>query len=355
MKKFFKSFKPPKEKPVAKTGVVKQNDIDYYYYIGKQLGSGAFGDVRIATRKSDNLQFAVKCIEKSKLKGKEEMIKDEMEILSKVHHPNLITLVEKFENANFIYLVTDLALGGELFDQIIAREKYSEKDASVLIVQILEGVKYLHEMDIVHRDLKPENLLFADRTETSRLLITDFGLSKTISAQDMLTTQCGTPAYVAPEILTKSGHGKPVDCWAIGVMSYVLLCGYTPFYGEDQISTYQAIIAGDFEFDEEYWSEVSDSAKSFIKGLLTVDQTKRLTVHQALQHPWITKDAENKTSDLLPKVRANFNGKKTFKKAVQGAMAMHRLKALSSKSLEVEVKVPEFVPPPTASSEEVSK
>lgn len=161
------------------------------------------------------------------------MIDTEISVLSKVRHPNCVSLLELFETEDAVYLVTDLAAGGELFDQLLQKGSYTEGDAAHLVYQILLGVAYLHDRDIVHRDLKPENLLFSDKTENARLMITDFGLSKVLTTQnDVLMTACGTPGYVAPEVLQQIGHGKPVDMWSVGVIAYTLLCGYTPFWGE---------------------------------------------------------------------------------------------------------------------------
>lgn len=161
------------------------------------------------------------------------MLNTEISILSKVRHPNCVSLLELFETEDAVYLVTDLAEGGELFDQLLKKGSYTEGDAARLVHEILLGVEYLHEMDIVHRDLKPENLLFMDKTDNARLMITDFGLSKVLtSGNDVLMTACGTPGYVAPEVLEQIGHGKPVDIWSVGVIAYTLLCGYTPFWGE---------------------------------------------------------------------------------------------------------------------------
>lgn len=165
------------------------------------------------------------------------MLNTEISILSKVRHPNCVSLLELFETEDAVYLVTDLAEGGELFDQLLKKGSYTEGDAARLVHEILLGVEYLHEMDIVHRDLKPENLLFMDKTDNARLMITDFGLSKVLtSGNDVLMTACGTPGYVAPEVLEQIGHGKPVDIWSVGVIAYTLLCGYTPFWGEGKQS-----------------------------------------------------------------------------------------------------------------------
>ncbi|KAJ3050406.1 hypothetical protein HK097_008623 [Rhizophlyctis rosea] len=216
-----------------------------------------------------------------------------------------------------MYLVTDLATGGELFDQIFAKGSYTEKDAATLVTQLLSALAYLHDLDIVHRDLKPENLLFKDRTETSDILITDFGLSK-VAVENFLQT-------ASPEILQQTGHGKPVDMWAIGVITYVLLCGYTPFWGGEQNSNvvlFKAIMECNYVFDEEYWSHVSEAAKDFIRKCLVLDPAKRLTANDALAHPWLKTDADY---DLKPVVEKNFNAKKTFRKAVLAVSGMARM------------------------------
>ncbi|KAJ3063435.1 hypothetical protein HK102_008470, partial [Quaeritorhiza haematococci] len=161
--------------------------------------------------------------------------------------------------------------------------------------------------------------------------ITDFGLSKIASDDFILKTACGTPGYVAPEVLKQSGHGKPVDMWSMGVITYVLLCGYTPFYGDDQASLFTAIMNCDYEFDEEFWSSISESAKDFVRNLLLVDVTKRFTARQALQHPWLSTESD---IDLMPAAKKYFDARKTFKKAVQAVSGMNRIaKAASTKNL----------------------
>lgn len=224
-----------------------------------------------------------------------------------------------------MYLITDLCQGGELFDRICQKGNYYESDAADLIRTTLSAVAYLHEHGIVHRgicvpsartnsDLKPENLLFRTAAENSDLLIADFGLSRIIDEESfhVLITTCGTPSYMAPEIFKKSGHGKPVDIWAVGVITYFLLCGYTPFDRDSSFEETQAIMVGDFSFEPtEYWEDVSENAKDFIKQCLTVDPTKRLTARQCLRHPWLSLGEPMEVEmDLLPAVRSNFNAKR---------------------------------------------
>ncbi|WFC93581.1 calcium/calmodulin-dependent protein kinase [Malassezia brasiliensis] len=279
--------------------------------------------------------YACKVISKSLLRGREHMVRNEIASLKRVSvdHKGIVSLVDYFETMNNLYLVTDLCQGGELFDRICERGSYYEKDAAQIIRTVLKAVEYLHAQGIVHRDLKPENLLFRDRSEHSDLLIADFGLSRMVDDDKMtvLSTTCGTPGYMAPEIFLKAGHGKPVDMWAIGVITYFLLCGYTPFDRDSSAEEMKAIVNADYKFEPEiYWRDVSDEARDFIRRLLTIDQNQRMTATQALQHPWIrhagrTEDAEQK--DLLPDIKSAFNAKRTFRKAVHGIRLVNRLRS----------------------------
>ncbi|KAK4048933.1 Calcium/calmodulin-dependent protein kinase type I [Microbotryomycetes sp. JL201] len=302
------------------------------YKTGRTLGSGTYASVKEAVHIESGRHFAVKVINKRLMEGREHMIRNEIQVLKKVSqgHPNIVTLWDYFETANNLYLVTDLCLGGELFDRICAKQYFREHDAAKLIETTTSAVAYLHDNGIVHRDLKPENLLFRSKEDDSDLLIADFGLSKIIddSTFSALNTTCGTPGYMAPEIFKKQGHGKPVDMWAIGVITYFLLCGYTPFDRDNQNEEIQAICTADFAFEpEEYWREVSESARDFIRKCLTIDKTKRMTAHQALEHPWLASvrhqadnsnlnDDSNKGPDLLPTLKKKFDARQTFRRAI---------------------------------------
>jgi len=229
------------------------------------------------------------------MEGREGMVRNEINVLKKVSagHAHIVTLHDYFETMNNLYLVTDLCTGGELFDRICAKGSYFEKDARHLVHVMSSAVAYLHERGIIHRDLKPENLLFRSKDEDADLLIADFGLSKMIDDQKMtvLTTTCGTPGYMAPEIFKKEGHHKPVDVWAIGVITYFLLCGYTPFDRDNNSEEIKAICAADYKFEpHEYWQHVSDSARDFIRQCLTIDQHKRPTADGILNHPWLKEE-----------------------------------------------------------------
>jgi len=257
-------------------------------------------------------------------------------------HRNIVTLHDYFETAHNLYLCFDLCTGGELFDRICAKGNYYEKDAADLVRIIFGAVAYLHKCGIVHRDLKPENLLFKDPSEEADIMICDFGLSRVIESDKMalLTEICGTPGYMAPEIFLKSGHHKPVDVWAMGVITYFLLCGFTPFDRDSQAKETEAIIAGDYKFEPaEYWENVSETAKDFIKRCLTIDPEKRPAAQDMLEHKWLSSkdphfvtDSTGGATDLLPQVKKNFDAKKTFRKAVFTMMAMKRMSTLASLS-----------------------
>jgi serine/threonine protein kinase len=266
-------------------------------------------------------------------------VRNEIAVLKKVSmgHQNILTLVDYFETMNNLYLVTDLALGGELFDRICRKGSYYESDAADLIRAVLSAVAYLHDHGIVHRDLKPENLLFRTPEDNADLLIADFGLSRIMDEEQfhVLTTTCGTPGYMAPEIFKKTGHGKPVDLWALGVITYFLLCGYTPFDRDSDFEEMQAILNADYSFTPiEYWRGVSDSAKDFIRRCLTIDPGKRMTAHEALQHPFVAGwarvaaggEGADKGTNLLPTVKKNFNARRTLHAAIDTVRAINKLR-----------------------------
>ncbi|KKA30989.1 hypothetical protein TD95_002945 [Thielaviopsis punctulata] len=303
------------------------------YQVGKTLGAGSYSVVKECYHIDTGRCYAVKVINKRLMTGREHMVRNEIEILSRVSmgHQNILTLVDYFESMNNLYLVTDLAVGGELFDRICSKGNYTESDAADLIRSTLSAVSYLHDHGIVHRDLKPENLLFRTTEDNSELLIADFGLSRVMDEQKfhVLTTTCGTPGYMAPEIFRKSGHGKPVDIWAIGVITYFLLCGYTPFDRESDYEEMQAILTANYRFEPtEYWNGVSDGAKKFIELCLTVDPRKRPTAHEALQHPFVTGESQKgmPVDDRLQIVKGNFNARRKLHTAIDTVRAINKLR-----------------------------
>lgn len=229
-----------------------------------------------------------------------------------------------------MYLVTDLALGGELFDRICRKGSYFESDAADLVRTTLSALSYLHDHGIVHRDLKPENLLFRGPEDNADLLIADFGLSRIMEEEQfhVLTTTCGTPSYMAPEIFRKTGHGKPVDIWALGVITFFLLIGYTPFDRANNVEEMQAILNAEYVFEpEEHWQDISSEAKDFIDRCLTIDPKLRPTAHDALGHPFVAERKDVRGADLLPEVRKNFNAKGTLHAAIDTVRAINKLRS----------------------------
>ncbi|XP_017771202.1 PREDICTED: calcium/calmodulin-dependent protein kinase type 1 [Nicrophorus vespilloides] len=314
----------------------KMPSVEDKYYLKELLGTGAFSVVRLAESKDRPRQmYAVKIIDKKALKGKEDSLENEIKVLRRLKHPNIVQLLETFEDKSKVYLIMELVMGGELFDRIVEKGSYTEKDAADLIRQVLEAVDYMHVQGVVHRDLKPENLLYYSPDDESKIMISDFGLSKMVES-GIMATACGTPGYVAPEVLAQKPYGKAVDVWSIGVISYILLCGYPPFYDENDANLFAQILKGEFEFDSPYWDEISDSAKDFIRQLMCVNVEKRFTCRQALGHPWISGNtASNKNihGTVSEQLKKNF-AKSRWKQAYHATTVIRQMQrmALSSGS-----------------------
>merc|ERR1719187_2522447 len=270
-----------KEEKAAKEASTRTPTVEDKYELKDVLGTGAFSQVRLAESKEDGKMYAIKIIDKKALKGKEDSLENEIRVLRRLVHPNIVQLLEVYEDKTKVYLVMELVTGGELFDRIVEKGSYTEKDAADLIKQVLSAVAYMHDEGVVHRDLKPENLLYYSPDEDSKIMISDFGLSK-MEDSGIMATACGTPGYVAPEVLAQKPYGKEVDVWSIGVISYILLCGYPPFYDENDANLFAQILKGEFEFDSPYWDDISEEAKDFIRQLMCVEVEKRYTCKQAL-------------------------------------------------------------------------
>ncbi|XP_024116611.1 calcium/calmodulin-dependent protein kinase type 1D [Oryzias melastigma] len=306
------------------------DDIKKIFDFKEVLGTGAFSEVVLAQEKLSGRMFAVKCIPKKALKGKESSIENEIAVLRKIKHENIVALEDIYESPDHLYLIMQLVSGGELFDRIVEKGFYTEKDASTLIRQVLDAVNYLHKLGIVHRDLKPENLLYFNPQDESKIMISDFGLSKMEGSGDVMSTACGTPGYVAPEVLAQKPYSKAVDCWSIGVIAYILLCGYPPFYDENDSKLFEQILKADYEFDAPYWDDISDSAKDFISCLMEKDPAKRFTCEQALRHPWIAGDTalcKNIHESVSRQIRKNF-AKSKWRQAFNATAVVRHMRRL---------------------------
>uniref|UniRef100_A0A667Z349 calcium/calmodulin-dependent protein kinase n=1 Tax=Myripristis murdjan TaxID=586833 RepID=A0A667Z349_9TELE len=259
------------------------------YQLYEELGKGAFSVVRRCMKISTGQEYAAKIINTKKLSARDhQKLEREARICRLLKHPNIVRLHDSISEEGFHYLVFDLVTGGELFEDIVAREYYSEADASHCIQQILESVNHCHINGIVHRDLKPENLLLASKLKGAAVKLADFGLAIEVQGdQQAWFGFAGTPGYLSPEVLRKDPYGKPVDMWACGVILYILLVGYPPFWDEDQHRLYQQIKAGAYDFPSPEWDTVTPEAKDLINKMLTINPAKRVTATDALKHPWI--------------------------------------------------------------------
>uniref|UniRef100_A0A7N6BT18 Serine/threonine-protein kinase DCLK2 n=1 Tax=Anabas testudineus TaxID=64144 RepID=A0A7N6BT18_ANATE len=281
------------------------------YKVGKVIGDGNFAVVKDCVERSTGKEFALKIIDKAKCRGKEHLIESEVAVLRKVKHPNIIMLIEEVDTPSELYLVMELVKGGDLFDAITSSAKYTERDASIMIYNLAGALKYLHSMNIVHRDIKPENLLVFEYPDgTKSLKLGDFGLATVVEGP--LYTVCGTPTYVAPEIIAESGYGLKVDIWAAGVITYILLCGFPPFRSDNnqQEDLFDQILLGRLDFPSPYWDNITDSAKELIGKMLQVNAETRYTAEDVLSHPWVTDDVvmeNNMKMEVTGKLKTHFN------------------------------------------------
>jgi serine/threonine protein kinase len=302
------------------------------YIIQHELGTGAFSVVKQCKRKINGHLAAVKIIEKEGVSESDLVnLKEEIDILSSMNHEHIIKCEGHYDEPKTFYIVTELVAGGELFDRIVQKTYYSEKDARDLIRIFLKTMAYVHEQGVVHRDLKPENLLLVADDDDSDIKIADFGLAKRLTDLKPNEPPCGTPAYVAPEIIRNEPYGVEVDIWSIGVTCYVLLAGYPPFYDEDMRKLFRKIKEGKYHFHEQHWSDKSPESMDCIRKMLAVNPKERWTAKQLLDHAWVQTDDEalqtrNINSTLV--VMRKFNARRRFKAAANAVIMTNRMKKL---------------------------
>ncbi|XP_053277364.1 calcium/calmodulin-dependent protein kinase (CaM kinase) II beta 1 isoform X2 [Pleuronectes platessa] len=314
------------------------------FQLYEELGKGAFSVVRRCVKLCTGQENAAKIINTKKLSARDhQKLEREARICRLLKHPNIVRLHDSISEEGFHYLLFDLVTGGELFEDIVAREYYSEADASHCIHQILDSVHHIHQHDIVHRDLKPENLLLASKCKNAAVKLADFGLAIEVQGdQQAWFGFAGTPGYLSPEVLRKEAYGKPVDIWACGVILYILLVGYPPFWDEDQHKLYQQIKAGAYDFPSPEWDTVTPEAKNLINQMLTINPAKRITAQEALKHPWVCQRStvasmmhRQETVECLKK----FNARRKLKGAILTTMLVSRnfsaAKSLLNKKADV--------------------
>ena len=261
-----------------------------------------------------------------------ESLDTQVAILKDLKHPNIVAMRQFFDSPKTAYLVMELMTGGELFDRIVEKEKYSEEEARQVMVKLCEALVYCHSQGIVHRDLKPENLLYASEAEDAAIKIADFGLAKLVSEADMMATACGTPGYVAPEILNGVAYDEKCDMWSLGVILYILLCGFPPFFHDNKVKLFAKIKCADYDYPPSFWDEVSGEAKNLIDSLLVVDPAKRFSAAQVLQHPWMVSKASDVALDSAAAGIKKLQVRKRFRQAVLRVVAANTFRRVISDS-----------------------
>eukprot|EP00164_Ancoracysta_twista_P005762 GFYU01007919.1.p1 GENE.GFYU01007919.1~~GFYU01007919.1.p1 ORF type:complete len:466 (+),score=147.70 GFYU01007919.1:273-1670(+) len=289
-----------------------------FYELKGTIGRGAVSVVKAATRRGTQEKYAVKIIEKERFDHSFQRMVEEVSIMLYVDNPNVMALKKIYETDNKIFLVMELLKGGELFDRVVNQGSFSEKDARAIVLKIVKAIQYLHTLGVVHRDLKPENLIYKTDAPDAEVIITDFSLSRVVGPETLMKTACGTPGYAAPEVLRQLPYDNAVDLWSIGVIMYILLCGFPPFYGDTDPEIFNHVLSGRFDFPQPYWNGVSDNAKHLICGLLQQDPAERFTVNEVLVHPWIV-DAD--VPELQLAIKQQLLQYQTTKKLQKSAFA----------------------------------
>ncbi|CAD8190681.1 unnamed protein product [Paramecium octaurelia] len=301
---------------------MKRETIYGTYQVGKLLGEGAYGQVSIVTHRVTGMQRAMKAIRKDCLFEEEQAkLFSEMTILKNLDHPHIVNLFELFEDDKFYYLITEYLRGGELFDRIQKAKNFSEADAARYMKQVMQAVCYCHSKNIVHRDLKPENIIFASEDQYSILKVIDFGTSRKFEQNQNMSKRLGTPYYIAPEVLQKK-YNEKCDVWSCGVILYILLAGYPPFYGRNETEIFDRILKGKIPFHTTEWNKISKEAKNLITNMLCLDVEKRYSAQQVFDDPWLQQgQGQNLIDDSFLKNLTEFSAKSKLKQALLTFMA----------------------------------
>ncbi|KAM3720546.1 Serine/threonine-protein kinase [Dirofilaria immitis] len=251
------------------------------YEVLAVIGKGSFSQVLRVQHRLTHKYYAVKLVSSDC-----GTVNNELSILSRVQHPFVIKLEEVFKSSSRLFIVMEMASGGEMYNRVVAKGRYSEGEARQALRMLLNGLAYLHSIRVTHRDLKPENLLYSDTTPDARLLITDFGLAyQAQTSEEKMTETCGTPEYIAPEVLLRSAYTEKVDMWAVGVIAYILMSGIMPFDDDCRSRLYTQIITANYIYYPQFWSG-SELAKDFVDALLETDPNVRLSAIDAVKHEW---------------------------------------------------------------------
>jgi len=277
----------------AKWMNLPKEDIQQYYQKGSpydfyekksKLGEGGGGAVYLVTCKKDNTEWALKEIRKDSYDL--PLLEREILVMKDLHHPGLVQMKEAFQDKTYIYLVLDVVRGGELFDRIIEQESFDESDACAITAQLVSALEYMHDKGCAHRDIKAENVLCVDKKGT-QVKLADFGLANALGEASKFQSCVGTTDYMAPEMLESLRYGFGVDVWSLGVLVYIMLSGYPPFYGKTENEKVEKILSAKYDFGHAVWNDVSDQAKDFINKCLCLQPKQRWTVKQLKDHPWI--------------------------------------------------------------------
>ncbi|XP_063173053.1 death-associated protein kinase 2-like isoform X2 [Candoia aspera] len=310
--------------------------VEELYELLEQLGSGHFGVVRRCQERSTSLFYAAKSIKVRKRKGSRlgldrEQVEREVCILQQLQHPNIMRLHDVFTNKAEMVLILELIQGGELFDFIAEKEVLSEDEAIEFLQQILLGLAYMHSRHVAHFDLKPENVMLLQKdVPNPRIKIIDFGLAQKLEEGAPYKSLCGTPQYIAPEVINYEALSTATDMWSIGVITYILLSGMSPFQGETDEETLSNVVSGNYEFEEKYFGQTSEMARDFIQKLLVKEPRDRMTAAKCLLHPWIKpltrKQATNRSrSSINMRNFRKFNARRKWKLSYNMVSACNRL------------------------------